>query len=65
MAELELAGLTQADLCRLLGVSAVTVNRWCRQRRDGVPIPRYARSFLKLWHLSAPNARALLLNDLR
>lgn len=50
-AQLEEVGLSQRACAKLLGVSAVTVNRWCSKRDDALEVPRYATALLTalLW----------------
>lgn len=49
----------QADLARLLGKDATTINRWCRPNRpDHVPPPRYALVVLDLLAAMPATARA-------
>lgn len=62
--KLEEVGLSQRSFARLLGVSAVTVNRWCAKREDALDVPQYARALLAALLVMAADQRWTLLKSL-
>lgn len=51
-------GLSQRRLAGILGVSPVTVNRWCDENRpDRIEPPKYAISFIRAWAILTPEQR--------
>lgn len=55
--QLEEVGLSQRACAKLLGVSAVTVNRWCSKRDDALEVPQYARAQLASLLVMEPEQR--------
>lgn len=56
---LEKLGVSQRDFAAQLGVSPITVNRWCagEGRSDRLEIPKYVGVTLSALELQAPSAR--------
>lgn len=51
------SGLQQAKLARLLGVAAMSVNRWLTDREDAADPPWYALNFLRMYLMLPEAAR--------
>lgn len=62
-ARLEEVGLSQRAFARLLGVSAVTVNRWCSKREDALAVPQYARTILASYGAMTGDQRLAFLKE--
>lgn len=47
--QLDAVGLSQRSFSKLIGVDAMTVNRWCTNRESSLSVPRYAVVFLAVY----------------